>query len=295
MPKQHLSPNIASGGGAGKRGGAARPSAIAGKRRGAARPSAIAGKRRGAARPSAKAAWRTRRAAKAAASSATRVDPRVRRTRELVIQAFQAELARKGFDALSVRDVVQRAGINRATFYDHFEDKCGLASEVIRRVLEATLQRSGLRTRRLDREALGLLMGIISEVVGGLHAHCKPPYAQVDSLVATHAMAIMKVLFAEWLRSPPAGWRKLSARQRELSAIAASWALYGLALSAVSRAGRASADRTTAGRTTAGRTTAGRASAGRTSAGDFIQAAVPQVASLLGAPRVLVAGRKAEL
>jgi AcrR family transcriptional regulator len=193
------------------------------------------------------------------AAPVQRLDPRVLRTRELVAKAFMAELERLGFEALSVQDVVQRAGINRATFYDHFEDKFALAKHVLRGGLEDAVGASGLRTRGLDAVALKLLMQTICEFLSAVHTHCKPPYTQVDSLVETQAVAMVKDMFAAWLRRPPAGWRKLSPSQRELSATAASWALYGLALSGITKAGR----------------TPGRAS---------IASAVPHVASLLGAP-----------
>ena len=52
-----------------------------------------------------------------------KLDPRVKRTRGLILQAFGEILAEKGFHSLSVQDITEKAGINRATFYAHFEDK----------------------------------------------------------------------------------------------------------------------------------------------------------------------------
>src|ERR1700690_1925078 len=50
-------------------------------------------------------------------------DPRVKRTRLLLEQAFMVVLKEKGFQTITVQDIAQRAGVNRATFYAHFEDK----------------------------------------------------------------------------------------------------------------------------------------------------------------------------
>ena len=55
-----------------------------------------------------------------------KLDPRVKRTRSLILQAFDALLAEKGFEAISVQDVTDKAEINRATFYKHFGDKYAL-------------------------------------------------------------------------------------------------------------------------------------------------------------------------
>src|SRR5215212_5271899 len=50
-------------------------------------------------------------------------DPRVRWTKQRLQQAF-LDLARiKNFDALTVKDITERAEVNRATFYAHFDNK----------------------------------------------------------------------------------------------------------------------------------------------------------------------------
>ena len=43
--------------------------------------------------------------------TATGVDPRVRRTRRLLLGAFEELLAEKGFQALTVQDVAERAEV----------------------------------------------------------------------------------------------------------------------------------------------------------------------------------------
>ena len=55
-----------------------------------------------------------------------KLDPRVKRTRSLILQAFGELLAEKGFEAISMQDVTDKAENNRATFYKHFGDKYAL-------------------------------------------------------------------------------------------------------------------------------------------------------------------------
>ena len=59
-------------------------------------------------------------------------DPRVKRTRKLLEEAFVALLAEKTFHRISVQDIAERATVNRATFYAHFEDKFALMDQLIR-------------------------------------------------------------------------------------------------------------------------------------------------------------------
>lgn len=50
-------------------------------------------------------------------------DPRVKRTKALIRQAFIEWLAVKDFEDITVQDIVDRAELNRATFYNHYQDK----------------------------------------------------------------------------------------------------------------------------------------------------------------------------
>jgi AcrR family transcriptional regulator len=50
-------------------------------------------------------------------------DRRVRRTRRVLRAALLALIAERGYDRVSVQDILDRADLARATFYAHFHDK----------------------------------------------------------------------------------------------------------------------------------------------------------------------------
>jgi AcrR family transcriptional regulator len=52
-----------------------------------------------------------------------RTDRRVRKTREAIREALMTLIARKGYDLVTVEDIIEKADIGRATFYTHFESK----------------------------------------------------------------------------------------------------------------------------------------------------------------------------
>ncbi len=58
-------------------------------------------------------------------------DLRVRRTRKLLQKALLEAASEKGFAHVTVCDITERAMVNRATFYRHYEDKYDLLSQYI--------------------------------------------------------------------------------------------------------------------------------------------------------------------
>jgi AcrR family transcriptional regulator len=52
-----------------------------------------------------------------------KVDRRVRRTRELLRGALISMILEKGYERVTVQDIIDRADVGRSTFYAHFRDK----------------------------------------------------------------------------------------------------------------------------------------------------------------------------
>ncbi|WP_176560150.1 TetR/AcrR family transcriptional regulator [Brevibacillus dissolubilis] len=54
------------------------------------------------------------------------VDPRILRTRKMLKDALSQLIEEKGFDAITVKDLTSKAGLNRGTFYLNYTDKYDL-------------------------------------------------------------------------------------------------------------------------------------------------------------------------
>ena len=72
-----------------------------------------------------------------------RIDPRIERTREALRDALMALIEEKGFDAISVQDIAERAGLNRATFYLHYRDKQDLLIRTSEAVFDSLVAEAG--------------------------------------------------------------------------------------------------------------------------------------------------------
>ena len=64
------------------------------------------------------------------------IDPRIRRTKKMLLDSLISLILEKGFAAVTVKDIADRAMVNRATFYNHYEDKFDLLERGIEGVLE---------------------------------------------------------------------------------------------------------------------------------------------------------------
>ncbi len=53
----------------------------------------------------------------------TALDRRAARTRDLLLEALPGLMAERGFERLTTQNIIDRAGVGRATFYAHFDNK----------------------------------------------------------------------------------------------------------------------------------------------------------------------------
>ena len=63
-------------------------------------------------------------------SHEVQTDLRIRRTHKFLQEAIIELITEKGFDAITVGDIAERAMINRATFYRHYQDKYDLVANI---------------------------------------------------------------------------------------------------------------------------------------------------------------------
>jgi AcrR family transcriptional regulator len=152
-----------------------------------------------------------------------KLDPRVKRTRLLLEQAFMDILKEKGFQTITVQDITERAGVNRATFYAHFQDKYALLDYSIRQGFLQEIEKRMLHACHFSMDNLRSLIVAVCEFTRNINSHCKPPLAQFESLVETQVKGVMYELLLNWLKQMEVDVAP------ETAATAASLAIYGLA------------------------------------------------------------------
>jgi AcrR family transcriptional regulator len=152
-----------------------------------------------------------------------KLDPRVKRTRSLILQAFGELLAEKGFEAISVQDVTDKAEINRATFYKHFVDKYALLDYTIKELFKKEIEKRTLDACHYTPENLRSLILAVCEFLSRLHSNCAQHHQQFESLVEGTIKKQIFELLSYWLE------QSKSRIPAEIPATVATWAIYGLA------------------------------------------------------------------
>jgi AcrR family transcriptional regulator len=150
-----------------------------------------------------------------------KLDPRVKRTRGLILRSFESLLAEKGFETISVQDVTDKAEINRATFYAHFQDKYELLDRSITLMFMAEIEKRTLNVCSYSPDNLRNLILAVCEFLSKLHTGCAQPHQQFESLVEGTIKKQIFELLSYWLRK--------SKLPTEIPATVATWAIYGLA------------------------------------------------------------------
>ena len=152
-----------------------------------------------------------------------KLDPRVKRTRSLILRSFGELLASKGFEAISVQDVTDKAEINRATFYAHFQDKYALLDYSIGQMFRQEIEKRTLDACHYSPDNLRNLILAVCEFLSRMHSECAQPHEQFESLVEGTIKKIIFDLLSHWLKQTNS---KIST---DIPATVATWAIYGLA------------------------------------------------------------------
>ncbi len=155
-----------------------------------------------------------------------RVDPRVKRTRKLLEQAFMELMFEKGFQSITIQDVTDRATVNRATFYAHFEDKYDLLDSYIREQFEEWQSQKAPISSEYDLAHLRQLVSTVFEFLSQIDKHCATSDKQFEPMFETAVQAELNEYLLTWFKRLPPEIVPPDIHP-EIAAMVWSWAIFG--------------------------------------------------------------------
>jgi AcrR family transcriptional regulator len=153
------------------------------------------------------------------------LDPRVRRTRELLQNSLCKLLKEKAFENISIQDIADAATLNRATFYDHYDDKFALLECMVGTRFNELLARRGVRFNGSCDSALSaIVLGVCDYLQETLRTECERQ-RQMEPHLESAVIAVVRQMILEGLKMRPTQ----SVVSSEMVASTVSWAIFGAA------------------------------------------------------------------
>lgn len=93
-------------------------------------------------------------------NTAENTDPRILRSRRMLMEALARLLSQKEFDDISIQEIADEATLNRATFYLHYPDKNALLQAMTAARFRDLIARRGLSFTNCDGALRAIALGV---------------------------------------------------------------------------------------------------------------------------------------
>lgn len=150
-----------------------------------------------------------------------KTDPRVLRTRKLIMDSFIELSAKKEFKDITIKDITAEAMINRATFYYHFEDIYDLLEKVLSEVLLVNLNYDIYENDKLNEESFVRIFTAITNFQESLSNRC---YRGYEDTIARIIRDQIEIIFYKMLLKQN---KSNEDDTLKITAVLLSWGIYG--------------------------------------------------------------------
>jgi AcrR family transcriptional regulator len=148
-------------------------------------------------------------------------DPRVLRSRQMLMEALLRLLTRKEFDDISIQEIANEATLNRATFYLHYPDKNALLQAMTAARFRDLIARRGLSFTNCDGALRAIALGVcdyLAETAG-----CPAQLAKMP--LEGSIIPVVEAMFLEGAEAHGMA----PGTDPKLLATMAAWAIFGAA------------------------------------------------------------------
>jgi len=150
-------------------------------------------------------------------------DPRIRRTRQLLQGALLDLMKTKALDEISVQDITDTATVNRATFYDHYNDKFALHEAMVAGGFHKLLHERNVLFDGTCPSAASAIILAACDYLTQIHTGDCTRHNAFEPLMESAMVAAIRRVLIEGIRDH----QPSSALSPEMIATTAAWAIYG--------------------------------------------------------------------
>lgn len=153
------------------------------------------------------------------------IDPRVRRTRQMLHDGLAKLLSNKDFDKISVQEIADAAGLHRATFYDHYPDKLALLECLVGARFHALISQRNVNFDSCEDALKAIARGVCDYLESVPGMGCGGG-RQLESHMESAVIAVVRRMILDGLKRRLSPAADISV---ELVSATASWGIYGAA------------------------------------------------------------------
>jgi AcrR family transcriptional regulator len=154
-------------------------------------------------------------------ASTDATDPRILRSRRMLMDSLLKLLSEKDFDHISVQEIADAATLNRATFYLHYPDKNALLQALADQRFRELIARRGITFSTCDGALRAIAMGVCDYLNEMTNCPARGPQIPLEGSI----VPVIEAMFMEGLSHRAL----LPGTDAELVATTAAWAVFGAA------------------------------------------------------------------
>lgn len=154
----------------------------------------------------------------------TKIDPRVIRTRKLIIDSFIQLSMKKDFKDITIKDITTKANVNRATFYYHFTDKYDLLKKVLKEDLMTNVINKITEHNKLNETTIVHAFLSVTQFRASFSPQCQRSFEAFRTKIEDIIKKELENIFYEILVKQHFDKSKESLR---IAAVMLSWGIYG--------------------------------------------------------------------
>src|SRR5246127_5313059 len=154
-------------------------------------------------------------------NTAENTDPRVLRSRQMLMESLLRLLTHKEFDDISIQEIADEATLNRATFYLHYPDKNALLQAMTAARFRDLIARRGLSFSNCDGALRAIALGVcdyLAETAG-----CPTQLAKMP--LEGSIIPVVEGMFQQGASNHPT----VPGTDPKLLSATAAWAIFGAA------------------------------------------------------------------
>ena len=149
------------------------------------------------------------------------IDPRVLRSRHLLMESLAKLLTQKEFNDISIQEIADGAFLNRATFYLHYPDKNALLQAMTGARFRDLIARRGLAFTNCDEALRAIALGVCDYLAESTSCPGQLAKAPLEGSI----IPVVESMFQEGA----AHHAMASGADPKLVATAVAWAIFGAA------------------------------------------------------------------